>query len=138
MDITNIRASATGSYSGSEYEENVTIPTSAYMKFKEQIDGIEISICELDGKYSECEADIEIQQFTEDKILNRWFDVGSDGEHLYDSLFGILKEDNISLDKEIKKAESFVDSLDTCVTVEYSVRKSQVEKIKEFIKSINN
>lgn len=45
---------------------------------------------------------------------------------------------NLDLDKEIKEVKEYIDSLDTYVEVEVRVKKSQKDKLMDFVETLNN
>lgn len=45
---------------------------------------------------------------------------------------------NLDLDKEIKEVEEYIDSLDTYVEIEVRVKKSQMDKLVEFMHKLDN
>ena len=83
MNLVKISAYACGYYSENEYEETVYITEESYMKLKEEIDYMDISIAELDGKHSEVEAEIEIEILSTEQQLLEIFDKKNDGYCLY-------------------------------------------------------
>jgi len=136
MKITNIRIDAEGYYSGNYYEESVAIRTEIYNKLKTEIDNAKCYIGELDGKHSEVKADLEVFNFTKDEDLEMYLDVKKDGETLYYKLCEIFKNNNLDIDEEIGIVNKYIDSLDAYTEITVKVRKSNVDKVKEFCKNL--
>lgn len=134
MELVKIGAYAEGYYSGQSYEEDIFITKESYEKFKEDIDSIEIYIYELDGKHSEVEADLEIEELTEEDLLTLDLDKMNDGEDLYYKLKRIFENNNLSLNEEMGKIDDYLSKLDSIVTFEVTVKKSQKDKVLDFIK----
>lgn len=146
MRLLNINCFAEAYYSGATYEENILIPADIFdslpQEVKDKIINMEIGVGELDGKHSECYAEITedgIQYFEEGEAENS--DMSNnrcDGERMYYKLEEIFKDNGIDLDEEIKKAEEYINTLDTYITKEYRIKKSLVGKVEEFIKSLGD
>lgn len=139
MDIVNLCFYAEGYYSGSTYEENVTVSKEFYEKIKDKVEEMEVCIYELDGKYSETYGNIEIQSYNEEDIIDWWEETENDGNVFYSELSWICQcYFNLDLDKEIKEVEEYIDSLDTYVEIEVRVKKSQMDKLVEFMHKLDN
>lgn len=134
MNITNINFYAEGYYSGQTYEENLQIRTEIYEKLKDEIDNIECYVYELDGKHSEVKGDITISHYLEEEMLNYSWDSANDGEDVYYELERIFKQHNLDLDDELNMVGDYLGTLDTYVDIAIRVKKSNIEKVKEFCK----
>lgn len=133
MNLVKISAYACGYYSENEYEETVYITEESYMKLKEEIDDMDMSIAELDGKHSEVEAEIEIEVLTKEEQLLEVFNNKDDGDSLYWDIRYIFRENNIDFDKEQEMVNNYIDSLDSLVKVTYTIKKSNLDKLNNFI-----
>lgn len=139
MDIVNLCFYAEGYYSGSTYEENVTVSKEFYEKIKDKVEEMEVCIYELDGKYSETYGYIDIQPCKEEDIINWYRETENDGNVFYSELSWTCScYFNLDLDKEIKKVQEYIDSLDTHVEIEVRVKKSQKDKLMDFVRKLDN
>ena len=138
MDIVRISAYACGYHSDAEYEEDIFITKDFYEIIKNKVEGLEFYIGELDGKHSETEADIEVTEYTEEELLTTsdLLDNSSDNNSLYYELEYLLKDNNVSLEEEVRKVRDYLDTLDTIINFEATIKKSQKIKVLEFIKSL--
>lgn len=144
MRLLNINCYAEGYYSGATYEENILIPADTFDNLPEEVRdkiiNMKIGVGELDGKHSECFAEITqdgIQYFEDGEAKNSDMSNNrSDGEKMYYKLDDIFKENGIDLDEEIIKAEKYINTLDTYITKEYRIKKSWIDKVNEFIKTL--
>lgn len=138
MNIVNICCYAYGYYSGSEYEEKIAIPEEAYEKVKNKIEELQVYIPELDGKHSEIEADIVIQFIEEKNVANVGLnEVSNDGEDLWNELSAIFADNGLDLMEETRKVEQYLETIDYFVDVTVRVKKSDVSKIREYEKKLN-
>lgn len=139
MDIVNLCFYAEGYYSGSTYEENVTVSKEFYEKIKDKVEEMEVCVYELDGKHSTTYGNIEVQSCNEEDIIDWWEETKNDGSFFYSELSWICQcYFNLDLDKEIKEVEEYIDSLDTYVEIEVRVKKSQMDKLVEFMHKLDN
>ena len=139
MDIVNLCFYAEGYYSGSTYEENITVSKEFYEKIREKVEEMEVCVYELDGKHSTTYGNIEVQSCNEEDIIDWWKETKNDGSFFYSELSWICQcYFNLDLDKEIKEVEEYIDSLDTYVEIEVRVKKSQMDKLVEFMHKLDN
>ena len=139
MDIINLCFYAEGYYSGSTYEENITVSKEFYEKIREKVEEMEVCVYELDGKHSTTYGNIEVQSCNEEDIIDWWEETKNDGSFFYSELSWICQcYFNLDLDKEIKEVEEYIDSLDTYVEIEVRVKKSQMDKLVEFMHKLDN
>ena len=139
MDIVNLCFYAEGYYSGSTYEENITVSKEFYEKIKDKVEEMEVCVYELDGKHSTTYGNIEVKSCKEADIIDWWEETENDGNVFYSELSWICQcYFNLDLDKEIKEVEEYIDSLDTYVEVEVRVKKSQKDKLMDFVETLNN
>lgn len=139
MDIVNLCFYAEGYYSGSTYEENITVSKEFYEKIKDKVEEMEVCVYELDGKHSTTYGNIEVQSCKEADIIDWWEETENDGSFFYSELSWICQcYFNLDLDKEIKEVEEYIDSLDTYVEIEVRVKKSQMDKLVEFMHKLDN
>lgn len=139
MDIVNLCFYAEGYYSGSTYEENITVSKEFYEKIKDKVEEMKVCVYELDGKHSTTYGNIEVQSCNEEDIIDWWEETKNDGSFFYSELSWICQcYFNLDLDKEIKEVKEYIDSLDTYVEVEVRVKKSQKDKLMDFVETLNN
>lgn len=139
MDVVNLCFYAEGYYSGSTYEENITVSKEFYDKIKDKVEEMEVCVYELDGKHSTTYGNIEIQSYNEEDIIDWWEETENDGSVFYSELSWTCScYFNLDLDKEIKEVKEYIDSLDTYVEVEVRVKKSQKDKLMDFVETLNN
>ena len=79
MDIVNLCFYAEGYYSGSTYEENITVSKEFYEKIKDKVEEMEVCVYELDGKHSTTYGNIEVQSCNEEDIIDWWEETKNDG-----------------------------------------------------------
>ena len=137
MELVKISAGACGYYSDATYEDNIFIRKETYEKVKEDIKNIKMYIYELDGKHSEVQAEIEVNEYTEEELTNEEINDSCDGEELYYALENIFKKNELDLDKEINIAEDYLKTLDRLTTVEFTIKESQFQEVKDFIESLS-
>lgn len=139
MDIVNLCFYAEGYYSGSTYEENITISKEFYEKIKDKVEEMEVCVYELDGKHSATYGNIEVQSCNEEDIIDWWEETENDGNVFYSELSWTCScYFNLDLDKEIKEVKEYIDSLDTYEKIEIRVKKSQMDKLVEFMYKLDN
>ena len=139
MDIVNLNFYAEGYYSGSIYEENITVSKEFYEKIRDKVEEMEVCVYELDGKHSTTYGNIEVQSCNEEDIIDWWEETENDGNVFYSKLSWTCScYFNLDLDKEIKEVKEYIDSLDTYVEIEVRVKKSQMDKLVEFMHKLDN
>ena len=136
MNVVNLCFYATGTYSGQEYEENVTISEGMYEKIKDEIDNMKVYIPELDGKYSEVLGEIEVQPCEEAEIADWYSDTKNDGDSFWKELQKICQSKGLDVVKDVEEVEKFIQSLDFNVEITLSVRKSKIDELITFVKSL--
>lgn len=136
MNLVKISAYACGYYSENEYKETVYITEESYMKLKEEIDYMDISIAELDGKHSEVEAEIEIEILSAEQQLLEIFDKKNDGYCLYWVLDGIFGDKNMDFYNERMRIKEYIDSLDSLIEVTYTIKKSNLDTVNNFVRNL--
>ena len=132
MNVVNLCFYAEGYYSGQEYEENVTISEEMYEKIKDEIDNMKVYISDLDGKHSEILGEIDIQPCEENEIADWYSDTKNDGDSFWEELQEVCKSKGLDIVKDVEEVENFIKSLDFCIEVTLSVRKSKVDELKAF------
>lgn len=144
MRLLNINCFVEAYYSGATYEENILIPADTFdsllEKIRNKIRDLDIFVGELDGKHSETIATIEedgIQYIEEDGIESCNIATTCDGDNMYYELEEIFEYNGIHLDEEIKRASEYINTIDTYVTKEFRIKKSQVPSVLKFIESLN-
>lgn len=136
MNVVNLCFYAIGYYSDQEYEENVTISEEMYDKIKDEIDNMEVYIADLDGKYSEVLGTINIQPCEENEIEDWYSEPRNDGESFWERLQEVCQDKGLDIVKDVQEVKKFIESLDFCVEVTLSVRKSKVDELKAFAKTL--
>lgn len=136
MNVVNLCFYATGYYSGQEYEENVTISEEMYEKIKDEIGNMEVYIPDLDGKYSEILGEIDIQPCEESEIADWYSETKNDGESFWERLQEFCQDKGLDIVKDVVEVEKFIRSLDFCVEVTLSVRKSKLDELKAFAETL--
>lgn len=147
MDIVKLNVYAEAYYSGSTYEEDVVISKSLYEKIKDELwqysdenedeNAKGIYLGELDGKHSNVEGYINIVQYSEDKVSDCSWNLNEDGDRLYYKVKDICNEKDLDLDADIKSVQSYLKNVDSYVEISLTVKKSNVDKIKKYAKSLD-
>lgn len=137
MNLVKISIYAEGYYSGQTYTEEYFIKEESYNILKEKIDNTNIFIGDLDGKHSEVEATLNINEYSEEDILNNNIETERDGDSLLWKLEEIYKSIGLDIYKEIDEVNNYLSSLDTYITFEVKVKKSQKELVEYFIQDLN-
>ena len=145
MDIVKLNVYAEAYYSGATYEEDVVISKNLYEKIKTELDEYNsennenargVYVGELDGKHSEVEGDLSIEMYFEDEIADCSWDLNEDGDMLYYKVKDICDEKDLDLDDDIKTVKEYLKNVDSYVEISITVKKSNVDKIKEYAKSL--
>lgn len=129
MNLVEISVYGQGYYSNSEYNENIFLLEEDYNSFGEELDSIEISLGELDGKHSDVSGEIDITLIPEDLHQRYIFENLRDGTYLRDN----LKEYTDKLCEMENRAKEYIASLDTLTSISFKVRKSQVEEVRKIV-----
>ena len=129
MNLVNINVYGGGYYSGSSYEESIFLLEEDYKELGKDLDGIEVYLGELDGKHSEVYGEVYVEIITEEMQKTYNFNKNNDGEKLYD----LIEELSPNSKNMIKRAKKYIETLDSLVDITFTVKKSQVEKIKEVV-----
>ena len=138
MDLVEISVYAEGYYSESEYNEVFYLPKDYYEEnVKDKIPN-KFCISELDGKFSETDADITISYIPSEKqseyIFNLYTYACDMRDHIYYAFQKV--EESEEFKEQMKLSKEYINSLDRLIDMKVRVRKSQVEKVNEFIKSL--
>lgn len=146
MDIVKLNVYAEAYYSGTTYEEDVVISKSLYEKIKTELDEYDsennenargVYVGELDGKHSEVEGDLSVEVYSEEEIADCSWDLNEDGDCLYYKVKDICDENDLDLDADIKSVQNYLKNVDSYVEISLTVKKSNVDKIKEYVKSLD-
>lgn len=147
MDVVKLNVYAEAYYSGAVYEEDIVISKSLYEKIKDELwqysdenedeNAKGVYIGELDGKHSEVEGYISIMQYSEDEAADCNWELNEDGDRLYDTVNDICYGKKLDLDEDIKAVKEYLSSIDSYVEVSVEVRKSNVEKVKEYANNLD-
>lgn len=134
MNLIKINVYGEGYHSGAEYNETIFLLEEDYKLLSENLQDKEIYLGELDGKHSEVMGEIDVEIISEDCQLNYDFGVSNDGDVLYWELNNLA--DN--LNEMIEKANKYISTIDSMTTVSFSVRKSQVERVRAIVNEFIN
>ena len=97
---------------------------------------MKVYISDLDSKYSEILGEIDIQPCEENEIADWYSDTKNDGDSFWKKLQEVCKSKGLDIVKDVEEVEKFINSLDFCVEVTLSVRKSKVDELKEFAETL--
>lgn len=145
MDIVKLNVYAETYYSGATYEEDVVISKNFYEKIKTELDEYDsesnenargIYVGELDGKHSEVEGDLSVEVYSEDEVADCSWDLNEDGDMLYYKVKDICDEKELDLDKDIENVKEYLKNVDSYVEISITVKKSNVDKIKEYAENL--
>jgi len=134
MELVKISANAEGYNSGATYEEDIFITKESYEKVKDE--DLSFYVYELDGKHSECEADIETKNYVEEELLNVDVSCAKDDNKLYFILHDAFEKYGLNLDKEMDRVDDYLESLDCLMALEVTIKKSQIKLVLEFIETL--
>lgn len=134
MNLVKLDLYGCGCYSGQEYREVIFLLEDDYKSLDEDLNGIEVSLGELDGKHSEVYGKVEVEIVTEEQQQNYNFEYDCDGDNLY---YEIENEYTREIEEMIKRANEYIASLDSLVTIEFTVKKSTVSKIRKVVNELN-
>lgn len=132
MNLVNINVYGEGYYSGNSYEETIFLLEEDYKELGKDLDGIEVYLGELDGKHSEVYGEVYVEIITEEMQKTYNFNKNNDGEELYN----LIEELSSNSKNMIKRAKKYIETLDSLVDITFTVKKSQVEKIKEVVSEL--
>lgn len=145
MNIVKLNVYAEAYYSGATYEEDVVISKNLYEKIKTELDEYDsdnnenargVYVGELDGKHSEVEGDLSVKVYSEDEVADCSWDLNEDGDSLYYKVKDICDEKDLDLDEDIKTVQDYLKNVDSYVEISIMVKKSNVEKVKEYAESL--
>lgn len=145
MDIVKLNVYADAYYNGPTYDEDVVISKSLYEKIKADLDKYDsknnktakgIYIGELDSKNSEVEGYLSVEIYLEDEVADCDWNLNEDGGMLYFKVKDICDKKNLDLDEDIKSVQDYLKNVDLYVEISIIVKKSNVEKVKEYVKSL--
>ena len=132
MNLVNINVYGEGYYSGSSYEESIFLLEEDYKELGKDLDGIEVYLGELDGKHSEVYGEVYVEIITEEMQKTYNFNKNNDGEKLYD----LIEELSPNSKNMIKRAKKYIETLDSLIDITFTVKKSQVGKIREVVSEL--
>lgn len=136
MNLVKITAYACGCYSEKEYEETIYITEESYSILEDKIINIILYIGDLDGKHSETETEVDIEELNEEQQVLENFDKKNDGDYLYWELEEIFHYENMNFYKEQERVEEYIKSIDSLIEVTYKVKKSNLDKLNNFVSSL--
>lgn len=132
MNLVNINVYGEGYYSGSSYEESIFLLEEDYKELGKDLDGIEVHLGELDGKHSEVYGQVEVEIITEEMQKTYNFNKNNDGEELYD----LIEELSPNSKNMVERAKKYIETLDSLIDITFTVKKSQVGKIREVVSEL--
>lgn len=132
MNLVNINVYGGGYYSGSSYEESIFLLEEDYKELGKDLDGIEVHLGELDGKHSEVYGQVEVEIITEEMQKTYNFNKNNDGEELYD----LIEELSPNSKNMVERAKKYIETLDSLIDITFTVKKSQVGKIREVVSEL--
>lgn len=135
MNLVKLNVYGEGHYSRQEYSEAIFLLEEDYDRLEKDFNGMEVSLGALDGKHSEGFGEVEVEHISEEKQLNYRYDFydDDDGECLYWELFNAAYDKKMKLEEMIKRANDYINNLDSLVEVKYIIRKSQIKKLNDWI-----
>jgi hypothetical protein len=134
MNLVKLDLYGCGYCSGQEYREVIFLLEDDYKSLNEDLNGIKVSLGELDGKHSEVYGKVEVEIVTEEQQQNYNFEYDCDGDDLYYKIEG---EYTSEIKEMIKRANKYIASLDSLVTIEFTVKKSKVTEIRKAVNELN-
>ena len=137
MNLVKIGIYAEGYYSGQTYTEEYFIKEDSYNKLKEGISNINIYIEELDGKYSEVPSDLRIENYSEEELLKTNIKTIQDSDNLAYELGQIYNKIGLDFVQELSEVDKYLNELNTYITIEITIKKSQRKLVEDFIKDLN-
>lgn len=138
MDLVKVGIYAEGYYSGQTYAEEYFIKEESYNRLKEEINNIDIYIVDLDGEYSEIPADLEIENYTEERILKSNIEeMIQNSDNLARELIPIYNKIGLDFIQELSEIDKYLNELNTYITIEITIKKSQRKLVEDFIKDLN-
>ena len=132
MNLVNINVYGEGYYSGSSYEESIFLLEEDYKELGKDLDGIEVYLGELDGKHSEVYGEVYVEIITEEMQKTYNFNKNNDGEELYD----LIEELSPNSKNMVRRAKKYIETLDSLIDITFTVKKSQVGKIREVVSEL--
>lgn len=129
MNLVKLNLYGEAYYSGATYNETIFLLEDDYKALGKDFEGMEISLGELDGKHSEVDGEVDVQVITLNEQEKFKFETDNDGRDLYYE----LEDYSNDVDDMIKRAKSYIDTLDCLVDIKYRLKKSDATKIEKFI-----
>lgn len=144
-------------YSGAEYDETVFITPDDYRKYfcksedtrtefeiaKENWHEKEISVGELDGKYSNVMGDVYVDLYEEPDIKEQYKKPCNDGEFLIDEMLYSVGISDWDKRREVKQlitenAAKLAKEIGVLVVVSYKIPENKVEELNAFVENLLN
>lgn len=136
MRIVELYVGYQAYYSGAEYDEYVYLLEDDYCKLGVDLEDEEVYLGELDGKHSECIGEIEVTFIDECEQDNYMYKTYSDGDSLFEKICD-YKDSDIIIDM-VSRAKSYINELDSYEILEVKLKKSNIDKVVEFINQLTN
>ena len=138
MNIVKLKVFGEGYYSGATYDEVIYLFEEDYNKIKRFVPE-SIFLCDLDGKYSEQEEDVDIEVILEEDLLTRNFEDKNenDGDSLLYCIEDELYETDYNIHEMVKNANTYINKLDTIVPVTCYIKKSKKSELRKIVDELN-
>ena len=132
MDLVLIGLYGCGYYSGREYSDEVWVKKESYDLVGGKLPDKK-NLGELDGKHSQVYGDVCCEKYSEEELQDLNLELECDGSKLEEELDSLYKGFDLDFDMEQDEIKQYIDELDSYVTVEVRVRKSQVDAVHDFV-----
>lgn len=128
---------AEGYYSGASYKETVFLTKELWDKIKDDFKTT-FYIYELDGKHSEIETKLDVNEYTEEELKKYRVEYDDSGDILYLEVFYTLK--NIIQEKKDGEIEDLlinlkkeVDNFNQQISINLSIKKEDLKDLNNFL-----
>lgn len=135
VNLTLLELYGEAFYSGQSYNDSIFVKTESYELIKGKIPE-KICLGELDGKHSCVYGSVCAYNYTEPDLVKMELDLDRDGDNLAEELNLLYGGFDLDFDEEQKEIEEYLNSIDSYVTINLTVRKSNVDKVRELIKDL--
>jgi hypothetical protein len=132
MDLVLIELYGEGYHSGRTYSDQIWVKRESFDLIEGKIPD-EICLGELDGKHSQVYGSICTEDYTEEDLKDAYLELEQAGDWLIEELKNLYGGFDLDFDMEQDEIKEYIDELDSYVTVEVRVRKSQVDAVHDFV-----
>lgn len=129
MNLVKLDLYGEAYYSEAEYSETIYLLEDDYKSLGRDFQGMEVYLGELDGKHSGVYGEVQVNVIYKEKQEKMNFETDNDGDRLYWELW----EHSNNIKDMIKKANTYINSIDSMVVASYRVKKSDAKKIDKFV-----